>query len=222
MKEFFDRLQKETAAGWARVHAGPFWRHLTSNGLDRDLYIAVMTEIYHYTRYNSQNQALAAVRLTSERLPLLRYCLNHALEEAGHDLMALTDLESIGVAPETTLNRRPLPETQALISYLFRVATEHDATARLGYSFWAEDAYGYIEELLAAMRRDLDLTDRHMTFFVAHAEIDADHAEEVKKIITKTCTRPELQEDLVSVLKTSLHLTGNILNAAYAAYAESR
>lgn len=222
MKEFLDRLEKETAQAWARVHSGPFWRHLLDKGLDQDLYVGLMTEIFHYTRYNAQNQALAALRVTSDRLPLLRYCLNHALEEAGHDLMVLNDLESIGIAPAVIKGKTPLPETQAFIAYLFHVASELDATARLGYSFWAENAYGYVDDLLKAMRRDLGLGDRQMTFFVAHASIDAEHFDDVRKILDRACTQPELQDDVVSVLRTSLHLTGNIMDAAYADYMARR
>jgi pyrroloquinoline quinone (PQQ) biosynthesis protein C len=86
---------------------------------------------------------------------------------------------------------------------------------RRGYSYWAEGSYPYLEELLVAMRRDLALSDRQMTFFVAHAELDADHFTDVEKIIARTCTESDLQQNLVSVLKTTLYLTGSILHAVH-------
>jgi pyrroloquinoline quinone (PQQ) biosynthesis protein C len=215
MSAFLERLDEAQRAKWAEVHQGPFWIHLRAHGLDRDLYVRLMTEIFHYTRHNAQNQALAALKVSSDRLKLLRYCLHHAYEEAGHDLMVLSDLSSIDVSPEAVLRSRPLPETQALIAYLYRVASEHDATARLGYSYWAEGAYPFIEDLIAAMRRDLKLQDSQMTFFVEHSTIDVAHLGAVKKIIAESCTTPELQDSALACLETSLHLTGQLFEAAY-------
>lgn len=215
MSAFLERLDEAQRAKWTEVHQGPFWIHLRAHGLDRDLYVRLMTEIFHYTRHNAQNQALAALKVSSDRLKLLRYCLHHAYEEAGHDLMVLSDLGSIDVSPESVLRSRPLPETQAFIAYLYRVATEHDATARLGYSYWAEGAYPFIEDLIAAMRRDLELQDSQMTFFVEHSTIDVAHLGAVKKVIVEFCTTPELQDGALACLETSLHLTGQLFEAAY-------
>ena len=211
MHEFLRRCDERAAEGWARIHAGAFWRRVREHGFERGLYVQLMTEIYHYTRHNAQNQALAAVRVHSDRLPLLRFCLHHAYEEAGHDLMVLHDLQAIGVDPDAVRAQKPLPETEAFIAYLYRVATTLDATARLGYSYWAESCYGHIQEVLDAMRSSLGLGDREMTFFVAHSEIDRSHFEEVQKIAVASCTDGGLQEDLLDVLERSLHLQGQML-----------
>lgn len=218
MDLFFEELETAQAEAWKSIHEGFFWRHLLKEGLDRILYIRLMTEIFHYTRHNAQNQALAAIKVNSDRLPLIRYCLHHAYTEVGHDLMVLRDLKSIGVNPDTIKNSQPLPETQAFIAYLYRIATEYDATARLGYSYWAEGCYVYIDALLKAMRQDLDLKDEQMTFFVEHSSIDAVHFEEVKRIMGTSCKDSALQKDVLEVLKTSLYLTGKIFEATYQAY----
>jgi len=221
MSAFLERLDEAQRAQWAEIHQGAFWTHLRTRGLDRDLYVRLMTEIFHYTRHNSQNQALAALKVMSDRLKLLRYCLHHAYEEAGHDLMVLADLRSIDVPTDSIPTSRPLPETQAFIAYLYRTAAECDATARLGYSYWAEGAYPFIEDLLGAMRRDLKLQDSQMTFFVEHSTIDTAHLGAVKKIIVEACTTPELQAGTLACLETSLYLTGQLMEGAYREYRRS-
>lgn len=222
MTALLQRLDREIDATWARIHDGAFWRHLRAHGLDRDLYARLMTQIFHYTHHNAQNQALAATRADSTRLGLLRYCLHHAFEEAGHDLMVLSDLESIGVAPASVRAAPLLPETQAFIAYLYRIAGAYDPTARLGYSYWAENAYGHIRELLDAMRRDLSLRDGQMTFFVAHAALDEDHHDQVRKVLVDFCTTPALQARAVEVAQTSLWLTGQILDGTLREYLAAR
>lgn len=215
MSTFIERLDEITAECWAKIHRGPFWQHLLEHGLDRELYIDLMVQVYGFTKYNAQNQALAALRVTSDRVQLLRFCLEHAFEEAGHDLMVLKDLESIGVDRQQVKSTRLLPATQAFTAYVFRVASEQDATARLGYSFWAEGSYTYLDALLVAMRRDLGLANSQMTFFVAHSEIDREHLADVIRIIDSWCTSEEQQADLINVLRTTLALTGSIFNEVY-------
>ncbi|HEY6561019.1 MAG TPA: iron-containing redox enzyme family protein [Polyangiaceae bacterium] len=222
MTTFFDRLEREQETLWFEIHNAPFWQHLRRYGLDEDLYVRVMTEIFHFTRHNSQNQALAALKLSSERLKLLKYCLHHAYEEAGHDLMVLEDLREVGVAPEQVVRSTPLPETQGFIAYLYRTAAEADATARLGYSYWAEGSYSYIKEFTDAMRRDLGLTDKQMTFFVDHSTIDTAHLEAVRKVLREHCTSPALEAGVVECLRTSLRLSGQMLEGVYREYMRAR
>ena len=222
MSAFFTTLEQETEKAWNKIYTGSFWQHLRYHGLDRGLYICLMTQIYGFTKYNAQNQALAGAKVTSERLNLLRFCLEHAFEEAGHDLMVLNDLEKVGVDRETVINTSLLPTTQAFIAYVFRISTEYDATARLGYSYWAENSYSYLKELTDAMRHDLELPDKYMTFFVAHSEIDRKHLQEVVEAISDWCVTSEQQSDLIEVLKTTLNLTGSIFNQVYEQYVEQQ
>jgi pyrroloquinoline quinone (PQQ) biosynthesis protein C len=220
--DFLDRCDRRQLDCWSELHRGEFWTHVREHGFDRDLYVAFMTEIFHYTRHNAQNQALAAIRLSSDRLDLLRFCLHHAYDEAGHDLMVLHDLESIGVDRADVLASRPLPETEAFIGYLYRVASTRDATARLGYSYWAEGCYPHIAELIEGMRRGLGLKDAQMTFFIAHEAIDKKHYREVQDLARKTCTTKELQDGFQEVMVGTLHLQGRMLEGVWRAYRAGR
>lgn len=222
MEDFLKKLDEQVADSWVQVSQGAFWQHVLKHGFDHELYVTLMTQVYHYTRHNAQNQALAAVNVMSDRVNLLRFCLHHAFEEAGHDTMVLNDLKAVGVDAATVKASAPLPETEAFIAYLYRVAATKDATARLGYSYWAENCYGYIKDILDAMRRDLKIDDRQMTFFVAHAEIDTEHFEEVKDVVQQFCRAPELQEETLNVLRTTLHLQGEMLEGVYRVYTSQR
>ena len=212
MDEFFHHLDTEKNRKWDEVHRGPFWQHLRKWGLDQRLYLGVMREIFHYTGHNAQNQAVVSMNLSSQRLPLMKYALHHAYEEAGHDLMVVRDLSCLGVTEAELRASTPLPETQALVAYLYWVAMRKDPAARLGYSYWAEGAYEHITELTGAMGRDLNLESSQMSFFVEHSTIDKAHLNAVKKIISQTCTTSELRHEVVGVLQTSIHLTGLMLD----------
>jgi pyrroloquinoline quinone (PQQ) biosynthesis protein C len=214
--ELFARL--ETAIGdiWSRAREGRFWTHVQENGFDRSLYRLVMVQIYHYTRYNSINQAVAVFGAAPEQIGLLRFAYTHAGEELGHENMVLHDLRAIGLLERgEAITDAPLPATDALINYLYGVAIRQGLIARLGYSYWAESVYGHIAPLLARGRESLNLTDREMAFFVAHAEIDSKHAAEVQHAI-RGSVRTQADADAVyRVATTSLWLTVMLLEQSY-------
>src|SRR5687768_18477655 len=94
----------------------------------RGLYQDLMLQVYHYSRHNSMNQAVAAFVPAPEGL--LKFVYRHAAEELGHERMVVHDLKSIGLFEESDLRRAPLPATEALIGYLYYVALRYGPIPR--------------------------------------------------------------------------------------------
>ncbi|MFD6395383.1 iron-containing redox enzyme family protein [Nocardia sp. NPDC060249] len=204
---------------WGNSRKGKLWTHVEAHGFDRELYRLLMVQIYHYTSHNATNQAVAAFRATPAQLSLLKFVLEHAREELGHERMVLHDLRAVGLLEKgQTVDDRPLPATDALIGYLYGVALREGPIARLGYSYWAEAVYEHIAPLMAVARESLGLTDRDMSFFVAHAEIDTKHADEVREAIRKSVHTPEQAEGVLRVASTTLSLTHLLMDQAFEAW----
>jgi pyrroloquinoline quinone (PQQ) biosynthesis protein C len=215
-EELFTRLDASITQLWVEAEQGPFWRHVTEHGFDRRLYALTMAQIYHYTRHNSVNQAIAALHAPPEQIGLLRFIYSHAREELGHEKLVLHDLRAVGLLePKEVVTDEPLPATDALINYIYSIALREGPIPRLGYSYWAESVYEHIAPLLDSARRSMGLTDREMAFFVAHAEIDTKHAEEVKEAIQRAVTTQEQADAVHRVAVTTLWLTIELLNQAY-------
>lgn len=215
MSRKIELLQEAVDLEWKKISNGDFFQTVLSKGMTIELYQEVMAQIYHYTKNNSKNQAAAAYSTDHEKVGLLKFMFKHALEELGHERMIISDLKSIGLNPDDVINQRPpLPATEALNQYLYSVAINKGGIARLGYSFWAEDSYEYIQDILDACRRDLLLVDKNMSFFVSHSHIDAKHAEEVNEIIEKWVQTEEEFNEVTQVARTTLFLTGELLNQA--------
>lgn len=212
MSGFIERLEAAVANEWENIKEGRFWRRVMAEPVSVELYQSMLEQVYHYTRHNSINQAAAAYKTAPERRRLLRFVYNHAREELGHEGMVINDLKSINRYDEGFEQRQPLASTQALIAFLYQVALEHGAVARLGYSYWAETCYGHIDPLLGKFRQDLGLADRNLTFFVAHSEIDSKHAEEVNEAIRDCEPSPAEQDAILNVAVTTLYLTGQMLD----------
>lgn len=222
-RELFERLDRSIDELWAHASNGEFWRHVLTHGFDRELYRITMTQIYHYTRHNSVNQAVAAFRADPDQIGLLRFVYGHADEELGHEKMVLHDLRAIGLlGPDDGIDEPPLPAVDALINYLYGIALREGPVARLGYSYWAESVYEHIAPVLLQARKSLQLTDQEMAFFVAHAEIDAKHAVEVQQAIRKSVRTAGQAEAVHRVAVTTLWLTISVLDHAFAQWKHVR
>jgi hypothetical protein len=186
--------------------------------IDKKLYVLYMMETYHYTRHNARNQALVGVRALEEDGPYLRFCFEHAKEEAGHELMALHDIHSLGLKQGDFTVPPPLPATEVLIAYLYWISGTGNPLRRLGYSYWAESVYRYINPLLSRVQETLQLKSAQMTFFIAHAKIDAEHEQQVKKMLADGCKTDQDWADVERAMTTSLRLTGEMMEDVYTEY----
>ena len=208
-----ERIEKAINEEWESVKENKLYQLVRAGQLSRSVYEMLMVQVYHYTKYNSVNQAAAAYATDSEKVGLLRFMYKHALEELGHENMVIRDLKSIGADLDTLLTIKPLPATEALIGYLYSVALREGGVARLGYSLWAEQCYDQIGIILDAFRTDLGLTDENMTFFVAHSVIDEKHADEVREAIAKWVVTEEQVQSVIQVARTTLYLTGKLMES---------
>jgi hypothetical protein len=220
----FGRLDARIDAMWRAAKQSDMWQYVTNHGMPAGLYRDLMVQVYHYTRHNSLNQAMTVIGVRPEDRPLLRFIYRHADGELGHEQMVLHDLRSAGLlARDVQVDDLPrLPATEALIGYLAGLSLRAGAgaVARLGYSYWAESVYEHIAPVLASARSTLALSDRQMTFFVAHSSVDESHAHEVRQILAKVVRADEQADAVLATACTTLWLTLEILNQAFRGWSE--
>lgn len=155
---------------------------------DKKLYGLWLSQVAHLTRHTSAHQAMVGTRLHEISIPYMKFCYEHALEEVGHEFMALNDLKKLGVEVKTVDDLpAPMAATENLTAFLYYAATQAHPATRLGFSYWAEKCYPFIQTLATSTKDALGLSDSQMTFFVSHSEIDDKHADDVEKIIQIVC-----------------------------------
>jgi thiaminase len=219
VKERFEALDEKLKATWKEILERSKLVHTIERGeIDRRLYGLYLLETYQYTLHNSRNQALVGVRSLSENGPYLKFCFEHASEEAGHEQMAMHDLLSLGLKRDSFLVPAPLPATEVLIGYLYWISGTGNPLRRLGYSYWAESSYQYITPLITRVQQTLSLKPAQMTFFVSHSRIDEEHALQVHKMISSNCQSEADWRDVEQVMVTSLRLTGGMMEGVYTEY----
>lgn len=191
---------------------------IESNEFDFRFYQIYLIETFHYTSHNARNQALVGARVDNKNVHYMKFCFKHALEEAGHELMAFHDLKQTGVNLTIENLPTPLPETQTLIAYLYHISTTGNPLSRLGYSSWAENSYQYFMPFLMKIQKKLNLSKAQMTFFIEHGEIDESHAEHVLGTIrAQAKTEADIQA-IEDAAMTSLDLASRILDGVTREY----
>ncbi len=209
----FDQLRKTRDKEWAQIIGNAKWCTFVHNGdYDRRFYGIYLVETYHYVMHNPKHQALVATRFTEMPANYMKFCYEHAEEEAGHESMAFHDLLNMGITKESFTMPLPLPSTETFIAYLYRVSAVGNTLRRLGYSFWAEDSYQYIQDIMGKVISTLHLNNKHTTFLVSHAAIDEDHAAEIESMIQKYCVTEYDWDAVTEVLITSLKLQSAMLD----------
>tara|TARA_R110000868_G_scaffold117600_14_gene312473 strand:+ start:13150 stop:13848 length:699 start_codon:yes stop_codon:yes gene_type:complete len=183
--------------------------------VDKRLYAMYLCETYHYTLHNARNQALVATRRDTSNIQYMKYCLKHALEETGHEMMALHDLKNLGFEVSVDTLPKPLMTTETLVAYLYHISEHFSPVARLGYSYWAERSYEFIQPLLAMLSDGIGVPKKAMTFFNEHSEIDAKHAEEVEESIRRFVKSDEDWSAVEEVMVGSLVLTTRMMDEVF-------
>lgn len=181
----------------------------------KKLYAIYMMETYHYTFHNARSQAAIPSRRDEMNINYMKFCLHHAGEEAGHEMMAFSDIKKLGFNIRKDNLPTPLPATQELIRYIYHTAESENPLARLGYSFWAERVYTYISPLLKLMKFGVGIPDKSMTFFKQHSDIDAKHADEVDEAIVRFAKTDAdwkaIEDCMIGTLDRTIKMTHEVL-----------
>jgi pyrroloquinoline quinone (PQQ) biosynthesis protein C len=221
-KEQLNRLDHIISKKWMEILAQPQAMNFANSlmGKDRRIYAIYLTQVYYYAFHTARNQALVAVNPANTDIKYMQFCLEHALEETGHELMALHDLKAIGAPIENIGKDMPpiLPPTELLIAYLYWVSSNGSPVQRLGYSYWAERSYGLIGAFMENLTKELGLEKKQMTFYYSHALIDDKHAKDVEKIVLATCKTEDDWKQITKVAEITIDLTHEILQQVLKEY----
>ena len=213
-----EELQALIRSEWKQALSEPRIANFvdTAAANDRRIIAIYLIQVYHYAFHTARNQALVGANLDNTHTQYMQFCFEHALEETGHELMALHDLASIGIKFEGRETiPEPLPSTELLIAYLYYVATQGNPVQRLGYSYWSETSYSFIRAFMEMLTQSMDLKKSQMTFFFSHSHIDDKHAKDVANILEKVCTTEADWKAVMKVAKITLGLTRNMFHEAF-------
>lgn len=171
----FDALLETFDRAFARFEESAAIRFLNSAEFSVEHYASVLREIYFYTRDNPQLQCAMTLSFRGPQRAAVRRIVGHALDEVGHEQMALRDLQSLGYDTSGIESEEALPSTIPLIAHPVYLLQSSHAVAYLGQIFFLEfmptrsgKAY------LAALAR-AGVPEAATSFLAEHASVDEHH-----------------------------------------------
>ncbi|MEM7757495.1 MAG: hypothetical protein AAF298_05120 [Cyanobacteria bacterium P01_A01_bin.40] len=148
-----------------------------------------LASAYHLTHLVPQRMENAAQGFAANNCHHLEaWALSKAEEEAGHDLLALKDIQSLGYDAEAVVKALTPPAAMALVDYLTRSVKDNNPIDCVGYTYTMERlALGigedYIQKVEALLPSNVNATRCQRVHSAVGA--DAGHVDENASLIAE-------------------------------------
>ncbi|MEO0970079.1 MAG: iron-containing redox enzyme family protein [Cyanobacteria bacterium J06639_18] len=187
------------------------WHHVKSNrrppALTPTRWVWRLAGSYHLTHLTPQLMEKAAQRFTSEgRKVLAQWAVEKAREEAGHDRLALLDIQSMGYEAEDVVEALVPPAAEALVNYFIGSVWKRDPINCVGYSYTMERlALGVEENYIRRVEGLLSPGINATRCLRVHSNVgaDAEHVEETIEMVTELLPQ-ERKEVATACYETAL------------------
>jgi len=190
--KFSQQFQEATAVARQTLIETPAVQLFLGADVPKEAYAMFLRETYHLSKHTSRFICAAASRMTDAQEAIRTRFMHHALEEDGHHKFALKDLKNIGYDSDYALNSRPLPGTEAIISFHYYLAHMGNPISVMGavmvFEGLAEDFAG---QAASALRSKQNMSQSSVTFLHTHAEFDIEHMKEAREVLDTLIKREE-------------------------------
>ena len=206
MSLFFADLVVRTDEARRAFETHPIVLDAVANGLSVERYRKLLLELYHVVWHFNPVCAAAASRIGDAERQVRYFLYEHMQEESGHEEWVRNDLDAVGVAPAATEGHEPSPFTRALVGYNYWAADRREPCSALGMLYTLEViASVYGGPFASAIRESLLLEgERGVSFISSHAELDAEHMADLRKILN-TLEREASREAVVESTLVNFH-----------------
>ena len=183
---FIDDLRRATTADREYLLDAPVIGRCLRGDVDRNLYIAFLTQAYHHVRHTVPLLALVRNRLP-DRLEWLEPELDHYLEEeAGHEQWILNDIAACGGDRMAAERSSPAIATEVMVAYAYDTVMRTNPVGFFGMVFVLEGTSAALALQAAdSIRRALGVSGRALTYLTSHGELDQEHVGHLSGILER-------------------------------------
>lgn len=214
------KTMEKIKAAWKiafdEMNQSPVFMRIARGEVTPEHYQMVLRQIFHHARENPQIQALAAVHFRGHQREMVSMFFKHAIQEIGHDQLALNDLKAMGVDVSSIPYERPLPATTALLSYPFFQITQRNPLGYLGYLFFLEFTPTHGGEKYMELFKAIGVPEEALSFIHEHATVDIAHNKMMEKYIERLVTTEEEIEEICYAVQVTGRLYTDMITSAFA------
>lgn len=195
--------------------ARPWNRRLAAGDLGLAHYKGFLFETYHNAGLNPQLQGYATLFVDGRPRDAFKKFFQHAISELGHDLLAVEDLEALGVPRDSVLASSPLPETRAFFANTVYNIQSRGPAAYLSYLFHLEYTPTQNGPAIMEMLRGKGVPENALTFLHEHSTVDINHLKLMRTYLSEV-VRTDAERDLfLGCLRECIVLHTRMLEASF-------
>ena len=210
---FYERLMKETESARSELYTVPQLTDGLRGNINRETYIAYLTEAYHHVRHTVRFLMAMGARLPDDKKWLHDAISEYIEEEKGHEEWILNDIAAAGGDKEAARNATPNLATQVLVSYNYDYIARKNPVGFLGMVFMLESTSTQIANTGAdAVMKNLGLPKSAFTYLYSHGALDIEHLKFFEKLVNGV-TAPEDQAAIIEVANNTFRLFANLMRA---------
>ena len=156
-----------------------------------------LASAYHMTHSVPRLLEEASQKFASKGHSILaQWAIEKAMEETGHDLLALRDIQSLGYDAEAVVKALVPPAAVVLINYFTRSVQDDDPIDSVGYSYTMERlALGINEEYIQKVEALLTPNTNATRCLRVHSSVgaDTDHVEETVEMVAELTVKERVR-----------------------------
>ena len=208
-KAWFEEVQQFNAA--------PGVRRLINGEMTVAHYQSFLREIYFYARESPPFFAMIPVHLRGAQREFTKRMLQHACAEAGHDVLALRDLATLGVDTSQIPYERPRPETAALIGFSYYLIQYLNPVSYLGFVFHLEYLPTHFGQDYANGLLRAGIPPAAMSFLGEHIEADVGHNRLMADYVEHLLRDERDVADTIYAMRVTSNLYARMIEACFLA-----
>lgn len=183
---FHERLSSLTAAGREYLVSAPIIRRALAGQIQRDEYIAFLTQAFHHVRHTVPLMMAVGSRLPPRLNWLLKEIIHYTEEEEGHEQWILNDIEACGGDASAAARSTPSFATDAMVAYAYDTATRRNPAGFFGMVFVLEGAsVALASDAADRIQASLQLPNGAMTYLRSHGQLDRQHVQDLFSILNR-------------------------------------
>lgn len=173
---FHAQLLAATEAARAGLLALPILGDALAGRVDRDDYVAFLTQAYHHVRHTTPLLMACGARLPA-RLEWLREAVaEYIREEVGHQEWILDDLVAIGVDRAVSSASQPSQATELMVAYAYDTIARGNPVGFFGMVLVLEGtSVALATRAAGVIESSLGLPRSAFSYLRSHGDLDIEH-----------------------------------------------
>jgi len=207
---FYDTLLAATQAEREALLNLPLIRAGAAGQVNKDMYIAFLTEAYHHVKHTTPLLMFCGAHLPGSKEWLRDAIAEYIEEELGHQEWILNDIKACGADAEAVRNGQPGMAAEIMVAYAYDMISRVNPIGFFGMVLVLEGTSVEVATRAGgAIKQALGLGNDAFTYLTSHGSLDVGHTDFYASLVNRI-DDPAEQACLIHSAKVFYKLYGNI------------